>query len=178
MSAETILIVFLGFVGAETVISLWLDWLNARHVLARADSPPERFRDCITPAAHKRAVNYTLARMQLGVVEEVIDTVVLVVFVLAGGLALVDRAASGAGFGPKATGLRYFAVVGLMLRLLSTPFRIYGKFVIEEHPDTADDMKTDLLRLVEESQSRSPLAVSREIPEDIRRQLEALGYVE
>jgi len=71
----------------------------------------------------------------------------------------------------------YFADADDMLfHLAEDPYETRN--VIEEHPGIADEMKTDLLRLVEENQSRSPLAVSREIPEDIRRQLEALGYVE
>lgn len=50
--------------------------------------------------------------------------------------------------------------------------------VITEHPDVAARMKAELLRLVAECKERSPLALTGEIPEEIRRRIEALGYVE
>lgn len=45
------------------------------------------------------------------------------------------------------------------------------------HPDVAKRMKAELLRQVADFKQRSPLPVTGEVPEEIRRRLEALGYV-
>ncbi len=50
--------------------------------------------------------------------------------------------------------------------------------VIRLHPEIAERMKAETLRLVAENARRTPLRILEEIPEHVRQQLEALGYVE
>jgi arylsulfatase A-like enzyme len=50
--------------------------------------------------------------------------------------------------------------------------------VIEEHPDVAEAMRREIARTVEANRQRSSLPVNTQIPERVRRQLEALGYAE
>ena len=71
----------------------------------------------------------------------------------------------------------YFADADDMLfHLASDPYETND--VIDDQPDVARRMKAELLRLVAENKERSPLEITGEVPEDVRRQLEALGYVE
>jgi arylsulfatase A-like enzyme len=50
--------------------------------------------------------------------------------------------------------------------------------VIADHPHVAARMRDELLQLVAAHKARSPLGVTVDIPDDVRRRIEALGYVE
>ncbi len=50
--------------------------------------------------------------------------------------------------------------------------------VLAEQSERAQRMEAELLALVADHKRRSPLAVTDDVPEDIRRRIEALGYVE
>ncbi|MCX7046144.1 MAG: M48 family metallopeptidase [Candidatus Sumerlaeota bacterium] len=133
MTSGVILAIFLAAVLAELLVSLWLDFLNVRHVRRNAAEVPERFRAHVDKSAYQKSTQYTLARARLSSMEGAFDAIVLIVFVLAGGFAWIDRIAVAPwGLGPKWSGVIYFAAVGLLFTALSAPFRYYAKFVIEQ----------------------------------------------
>lgn len=132
MSATAILTLFVCFVAAEYLLNLVLELMNIRHVRERADIIPERLHGWISEASYRRSVDYTLARAQFGLVEEACSTGFLLVFVLVGGFELIDRPVVALGFGPKLSGVAYFALLALLFAALAIPFRLYSRFVIEE----------------------------------------------
>jgi arylsulfatase A-like enzyme len=50
--------------------------------------------------------------------------------------------------------------------------------VIGEHPEIAERMRAEALRLIDANRARSPLRTKESIPDSIREQLRKLGYVE
>lgn len=50
--------------------------------------------------------------------------------------------------------------------------------VLHRHPHVAERMREELRALVREQEARAPLPAKESIPEAVRKQLEALGYVE
>jgi STE24 endopeptidase len=132
LSASLILFLFIAVTLAAFAASMALDALNIAHVRRHADAVPERFRPFIDKAGYQRSVRYTLARARLGMVEEVWDTAILVVFVLGGCFGLIDRLAWPSAESHLVRGVVYFAVMGLLFLALSIPFRLYSQFVIEE----------------------------------------------
>jgi STE24 endopeptidase len=83
-----------------------------------------------------RAVAYSGDRFRFGRVFGWTETVVGLAFIALGGLGLVERgaraAAGGLGYGSIATGLAFFAIVGVLSGLFELPFDLYDTFVIEE----------------------------------------------
>lgn len=73
-----------GLVLAKWAGELWLTLLNRRHVLAHAGAIPAAFKDVIDPATYAKSVDYTLAKIRFGVVEDAFSTVVTLVLLFSG----------------------------------------------------------------------------------------------
>ncbi|HYC21721.1 MAG TPA: M48 family metallopeptidase [Candidatus Bathyarchaeia archaeon] len=113
----------------ELGLRLVADWLNLR---ALDSGVPVEFRDVYDPERYRRTQAYTRARTHFGIVTSVIDLAVLLAFWFAGGFGLLDRTLRALGLGPIATGLLFFAALGLGQQLVHLPARWWSTFVIEE----------------------------------------------
>jgi STE24 endopeptidase len=85
----TFTLVFVAALLASVAVRVWLSARQARHVARHRDAVPEQFADRIPLAAHRRAADYTLARLKLGLVETLVGGVVLVGFTVLGGIASI-----------------------------------------------------------------------------------------
>ncbi|MRD72488.1 M48 family metalloprotease [Rhodocyclus tenuis] len=85
MNAFTLL--FLLTLAASVGIRLWLAQRQITHVVAHRDAPPPQFADRIDVFAHRRAADYTIARTFFGVVALGVETLLLLVLTLGGGVA-------------------------------------------------------------------------------------------
>jgi STE24 endopeptidase len=93
---------------------------------------PADFFGRIELVDHRKAADYTTAKLRLGFFETLVDTVMLILLTLGGLLALIDgglREWLGAGH-PQ--GLALFATVGLIGFILGLPASLYRSFVLEE----------------------------------------------
>ena len=82
-------IVFLFAVLAGLAVRTYLAWRQIRHVAAHRNAVPEPFHARIDDAAHRRAADYTIARVEARLLEMVVAAVWLLWLTL-GGL-LQDR---------------------------------------------------------------------------------------
>ena len=122
---------FLGALALSTVLRLWLDFRHQAHVVAHRDRVPADFAGRIDLADHRRAADYTVAKVRIGLIEIVVDTLVLLALTLGGGLGLIDhglRAWLGSGY---LHGLALFACAGLIGFVVGLPASIYRTFRIE-----------------------------------------------
>ena len=74
---------------------------------------------------------------------------------------------------------KFWALAGgeeRLYHLASDPHELRN--VLEDHPEVASEMRTEIKRLIGQNRQKSALPLVEEIPADVRRQLEALGYVE
>ena len=132
MSPHAFTLVFLIALAASTALHLWLDLRQLRHVAAHRDHVPADFFGRIDLVAHRRAADYTTAKVRLGMIATIVDTGVLLVLTLGGALAALDgilRDAFGPGY---LQGLGLFAGAGLIGFLAGLPASLYRTFVIEE----------------------------------------------
>jgi STE24 endopeptidase len=122
----------LGQQAAETALSL----LNRRHVtdavrLAEAARELGMGRD-----ETAKAVAYFEDRLRLGLVSGWTEVVVGLVFLVAGGLHVVEAGASvlagAVGEGAVAVGLAFFAILAFASALLELPFDLYSTFHVEQ----------------------------------------------
>jgi len=131
MTSFQFTLLFLAALAVSTTLRLWLDLRHLRHVVAHRDQVPADFADRIDLVEHRKAADYTVAKVRLGLLEIVVDTALLLALTLGGGLDLIDqalRAWLGSGY---AYGLALFAGVGLLGFAIGLPASLYRTFRIE-----------------------------------------------
>ena len=82
-------------------VRLWLNLRQARHVAAHAGQVPEAFRDAVSAEEHRKAAEYTRARLRLGRYALTWSVALALIWTLGGGLEMLDgalRALTGDGF--------------------------------------------------------------------------------
>jgi len=124
-------LLFVVFLLADIALRLWLASRQIRHVAAHRDRVPPEFADRIGLASHRRAADYTVARVRLGMLERVFDAVVLVGLTLLGGLQAIDSWVAGRVDGDFLRQLLLLGAVALLLGLLSLPFSLWRQFRLE-----------------------------------------------
>jgi STE24 endopeptidase len=131
MSPYYFSLIFLVALALSTALRLWLDLRHLRHVVAHRERVPADFFGRIELADHRKAADYTVAKVRLGLLEIAVDAVVLLALTLGGGLALIDRALQawfGSGY---LHGLALFAGVSLLGFFIGLPASLYRTFRIE-----------------------------------------------
>lgn len=113
---------------AETVLAL----LNRRHVRDHADDVPAAFRDSIDLPTYRKSGEYTLARLQFGIMESawsvVIVLVVLVTPILPASFETVRSQLGGSAWAQAA----WLFLVGIGLSVPALPFEWWAQFKLEE----------------------------------------------
>ena len=105
------------------MIRLWLARRQVRHVLAHRDAVPGEFSERIDLASHQKAADYTIARTRLGMIETVVDTVVLVALTFGGGLAwLVHATGSAIDASVLWQDLALIVAIALITGVIGLPF--------------------------------------------------------
>ena len=125
--------VFLGALGAATATRLWLAQRQIRHVRAHREAVPGMFADSIPLAAHQKAADYTVAKARLGIVDTLLDALILLAFTLGGGLQwLSDLWQRVFNLESIWHGAALILSVLLIRGALGLPLSLYRIFVIEE----------------------------------------------
>ncbi|MBL8470979.1 MAG: M48 family metallopeptidase [Rhodocyclaceae bacterium] len=116
-----------------TALRLWLALRHAAHVRKHRDRVPPAFAATISAEAHRRAADYTAARVRLSIADLLTGALLALLFTLGGGLqALYDLAARFFAPAGYLHGLAFFGLVALAGAILDLPFGIYRTFVLEQ----------------------------------------------
>ena len=130
--ADVFSAVFLAALALTAALRVWLAVRQMRHVAARRDAVPGEFADRIALADHRKAADYTCAKVHFGLVELAADVGLLLAFTFGGLLAAYDAFWRAQFDGPGyAYGLALFASVGLTGFLVGLPFALYRTFRLE-----------------------------------------------
>jgi len=125
-------LIFLVAVIARVGLELWLARRHVNHVLRHRGAVPVEFADTLSLQAHQRAADYTVARTRFGMLGTALDTVLLLVFTLGGGLDWI----AGLLESWVAPGyLRELLLIGafaLITGVIALPFDWHRVFGIEE----------------------------------------------
>lgn len=124
-------IVFLLLLATMTAVTLWLARRHLVHVRAHRDAVPAAFSAKISLDAHRKAADYTAAKTRLGMIETGYGTLLLLLWTLGGGLALLDHFWRSFGWDALATGTAFILSFVLIGGLLDLPFSLYRIFGIE-----------------------------------------------
>jgi STE24 endopeptidase len=123
---------FLLAVGLSVGLRLWLAARQYRHVGAHCNVVPFDFAASVPLADHRKAAEYTQAKLWLAAVEMTAGTLLLLMLTLGGLLQWLDQFWAGVFSGRAyAYGLALFASVGVISFLVELPFSLYRTFVTE-----------------------------------------------
>lgn len=126
-------LLFAAALVVSVLLRLWLAMRQGRHVARHRDAVPAAFAERIPLSAHQRAADYTLARVQLGLVETAIGTAALLGFTLLGGIAAIaDGLRTLLPDAPFWRQVLLVAAVGTLGGLLDVPIAWYRQFHLEK----------------------------------------------
>jgi STE24 endopeptidase len=114
------------------LLKFWLASRQIRHVAQHRHTVPAAFAHTITPAAHQKAADYTIAKARFGLLELTFGAALLLGWTLLGGLDALNQALLGWLGGGMAQQLALLTGFALISALLELPLTLYQTFVIEE----------------------------------------------
>ena len=129
---STVAIVVGVLIAAKWCAQMTLEWLNQRHVNARANAVPVAFAGTVTPETYAKSVAYTLAKGRFEMIEMTRNAIVLAAVLFSGVLpwfyGIFPKAAAGSAW-PQAA---FVLTVAIAMGLIDLPFEWYEQFHIEE----------------------------------------------
>ena len=135
MQASTVSMAFAAALLASLAVKFWLATRQMQHVAAHRDRVPAVFAATVSPEAHRKAADYTLAKGRFGMVAMAFGTAVTLGWTLLGGLDLMNsvlRASIEPAFGTMAYQLALLVGFALVGGLIDLPFEAYATFRIEQ----------------------------------------------
>ena len=135
MQASSVSLVFSVVVMAWLAAQLWLATRQIRHVARHRQQVPAAFAATVTPDTHRRAADYTITKVRLGLLSTAFGAAVLLGWTLLGGLDLLNVAVRDAiqpRWGDMAYQLALLTAFTLIGSTLELPFDLYGTFVVEQ----------------------------------------------
>ncbi len=124
---------FLLALALATAVKLWLAMRHVRHVAGHRERLPQAFSEKISPEAHKKAADYTVAKTRLSMLDTFLGALLILAFTLGGGLEALSQAWSGVADGDGyAHGILLIFSVVVISSIIDLPFGLYRIFVIEE----------------------------------------------
>ena len=124
------LLILLAFL-AVVFTSYWLKYLNLSHLKVHGHTVPPEFEDTMDPATLAKISDYTVENTQLGLIESLVDNMVLIVFLFLGLLGIYDEWISSLTGSFLGNGVLFFLVLMVAQTIMGIPFSLYRNFRIE-----------------------------------------------
>ena len=125
-------VIFLLTLVSAVSIRVWLATRHIRYVHTHRNSVPENFSSQISLDAHQKAADYTCAKTRLNYANICLDTVLLLILTLGGGLNALNLFWSNWFSDPLLQGMIFILGTVLLMGLVEIPINYYRTFVIEK----------------------------------------------
>ena len=125
-------IIFLLTLVSAVSIRVWLATRHIRYVHTHRNSVPENFSSQISLDAHQKAADYTCAKTRLNYANICLDTVLLLILTLGGGLNALNSFWSNWFSDPLLQGMIFILGTVLLMGFVEIPVNYYRTFVIEK----------------------------------------------
>jgi STE24 endopeptidase len=122
---------FLLAVTLTFVARIWLAKRHIRHVSTHRDAVPEEFSSQISLESHQKAADYTCTKTQLEYVAVCLETAVLLILTLGGGLNALAGFWMGWSSHSILNGVMLIASTALLMTAVGLPLSYYRVFVVE-----------------------------------------------
>jgi STE24 endopeptidase len=123
--------VFIVALLAATAVDLWLSQRQMAEVERHRTQVPRPFAAAITLEEHTKAADYTVAKLRVGRLSTVLDTVLTLVLTVGGGLAAVDGLWRHTRLTEPWLGLLVIASIALIIQLVNLPLSLWRTFRLE-----------------------------------------------
>ena len=127
--ANTILIIILAILIFNFVLERILDYLNST---LWTNELPAELNDIYDAEKYRKSQDYEKVNQRLSTITDSLSFIVIMLMILFGGFAFVDGFVRQYTHNPILMAFLFFGILGIASDILSTPFAIYGTFVIEE----------------------------------------------
>ena len=127
--SNILLIIILIILLLDYVLERVLDYLNATRW---STTLPETLKGIYDEEKYRKSQDYAKVNMRFGVLTSTFSFVLIIGVLLAGGFGWLDQLVRQWTSHPILIAMIFFAIIGLVSDLISTPFDIYDTFVIEE----------------------------------------------
>ena len=124
--------VFLFIIILGIAVQRLLARRHIAHIRQHRNAVPEDFREQIPLDAHRKAADYTVAKVRLGQIDLMIGASLLLIWTLGGALQWLDNLWYGLHLSTLWTGVGFILSVTLISSLLDIPLSLYRIFVLEE----------------------------------------------
>ncbi|SFN22721.1 STE24 endopeptidase [Formivibrio citricus] len=124
-------LIFLLALLSGTLLHLWLQQRQIRHVAACRSSVPVDFADSIPLESHQRSADYTVVKSRFKQIETLIEGATLLAFTLGGGIDWLNDVCRTLFTSPLTAGVALLASFTLLSSLINLPGSIYATFRIE-----------------------------------------------
>ena len=135
LSPDAVTFAFAAALLLSLAVRYWLATRQMRHVAAHRERVPAVFAGRITPEAHRKAADYTLANGRFGLLATALGATVLLGWTLLGGLDALNAALRDTlqpRFGDLAYQLALLAAFSAIGGLLDLPMSWWSTFRIEQ----------------------------------------------
>ena len=129
MSPQTIFILLVTIIIVDFLFESGLEFLNLKNL---SEKLPPKLRNLYDPEKYLQSQRYERTNIRFGLITSTFNLLLILAMFFLDGFALVDRLAAGISSHPVLQPLIFFAVIGLALDILNTPFAVYDTFVIEQ----------------------------------------------
>jgi STE24 endopeptidase len=120
---------------ASAAVELWLSRRQARYVERHRNQVPQAFADSISPDEHRKAADYTLAKLRFGRLGTVVDALLTLALTVGGGIAAMDTLWHHVLAAQPWLGLLVIASIALLIQLVNLPLSLWRTFRLEARFD-------------------------------------------
>ena len=119
-------------IAAKWAAQMALEWLNQRHVQARAKAVPAAFANTVTPETYARSVAYALAKSRFAMLHLTWSAGILAATLFSGVLPWFYQFFQPAAGASALAGAAFLVSVGVCWSAPDLPFEWYAQFSLEE----------------------------------------------
>lgn len=126
---NTVFYIIVAIIVLDFLLERFLDYLNTTWW---SHDVPKRLAGMYNPEKYRKSQDYYMANLKFGYLTSSFSLVLVLVMLFLGGFAQVNEWAIKVSQNPVLAALVFFGILGLAMDMITTPFSLYGTFVIEE----------------------------------------------
>lgn len=125
--------IFLFFLVASTLLTLWLNKRQIMHIMHHRNSVPSDFSDKIDLTAHQKAADYTIAKTKIDNLQTLLSAGILIILTLGGLINVILETSQTYLYSDIWAGVSLVLFVFVLSHLLGLPLSVYQTFKVEQY---------------------------------------------